>query len=112
MRGQPRLPKAQPLSKFPVVQRDLALVMPTTLAAGDVVKEIKKIGGPLLREVDIFDVFQGGNLPPGQKSVAFRLLLQDNQGTLTEAQIEGVQNQILSGISQKLNLHQRRQAPF
>ncbi len=107
MRGQPRLPKAQPLSKFPSVQRDFALVMPEALAAGDVIKEIKKTAGPLLRQVEVFDVFRGGNLPEGQKSVAFRLVLQDSNGTLTDAQIQGVQGQILKGVSEKLKLQVR-----
>lgn len=107
MRGQPRLPKSQPLSKFPAVQRDIALVMPESMLAGDVIREIKKTAGPLLREVSVFDVFMGGNLPAGQKSVAFRLLLQDANGTLTDAQIQGVQSQIIKGVSEKLKLQVR-----
>lgn len=107
MRGQPRLAKAQPLARFPTVQRDLAVVMPEALPAGDVVREIKKAGGALLKEVDVFDVFRGGSLPTGQKSVAFRLWLQDVNGTLTEPQLQGLQTQILSTLQQKLNLQVR-----
>jgi len=107
MRGQPRLPKAQSLAKFPSVQRDLALVMPDAMAAGDVIREIKKSAGALLKGVEAFDVFTGGNLPAGHKSVAFRMTLQDSSATLTDAQIQGLQAQVLKTVSEKLKLQMR-----
>ncbi|MGE3386087.1 MAG: phenylalanine--tRNA ligase subunit beta, partial [Bdellovibrionales bacterium] len=107
MRGQPRLPKAQSLANFPAVQRDLALVMPETTLAADVIREIKKAAGPLLKAVEVFDVFVGGNLPAGHKSVAFRMTLQDAAGTLTDAQIQGLQTQVLKSVSEKMKLQVR-----
>ena len=76
-RGQPRVPKFKSVAKFPAVERDLAFVMPKTLAAADVEREIKRSAGPVLQSVRVFDVFTGGSLGPEENSVAFRLIYQD-----------------------------------
>lgn len=104
MRGQPRLPKAQPIARFPSVERDFAVVMPKILPVGDVVRELKKAGGPLVRSIEVFDVFSGGQLDEGSKSVAFRMTLQDVQGTLSEEQIQNVNNQVMKSLTEKLKL--------
>lgn len=107
MRGQPRVPKASTIGRFPTVQRDLALVLPQTLPVADVIKEMRKIGAPLLQEVEVFDVFTGGNLAAEQKSVAFRMFLKDATQTLTEAQVSDLHQKMISGLQQKLKIQIR-----
>jgi phenylalanyl-tRNA synthetase beta chain len=106
-RGQPRTVKYQPVSKFPAVERDLAFVMPKTLPAADVSKEIKKISGPLLQSVDVFDVFSGGNLAENEVSVSFKMVFQDQEGTLTEDKLQTATKQIIDGVSKKLSIKVR-----
>lgn len=99
--GQPRAPKARSISAFPMVDRDIALVMPKELAASEVEAVIRKSAGELLRDVRVFDVFEGGNLASGQKSVAFRLLFQDMRATLEDTQVNALRDQVIAAVSEK-----------
>jgi phenylalanyl-tRNA synthetase beta chain len=102
--GQPKAPKYQPISKFPIVDRDIAFVMPRELEAAAVESEIRKTGGDLLREVRVFDVFEGGSLQAGQKSVAFRLLFQSKDATLDDKLINELRDKVVNAVSQKLGV--------
>ena len=106
-RGQPRVVKFKPVSKFPAVERDLAFVLPKTLAASDVAAEIKKTSGALLQSIDVFDVFEGGNLPEGHLSVAYRMIFQDHEGTLNDETLTALQSQIVANVEKKLNVKVR-----
>jgi phenylalanyl-tRNA synthetase beta chain len=106
-RGQPRTVKFKSVSKFPSVERDLAFVLPKNMLASEVSNEIKKVSGALLQSIDIFDVFEGGNLPDGHVSVAYKMIFQDLEGTLTEDKLTGLQSQIVSSIEKKLNVKVR-----
>jgi phenylalanyl-tRNA synthetase beta chain len=101
MRGQPRSPKASAISKYPAVERDVAVLMPTTLAIGELLREIEKAGAPLLQSVQVFDIFRGANVPQGQQSVAFRFVLQDANATLSEAQLQTTTQAILAALEKK-----------
>lgn len=106
-RGQPRTVKFKPVAKFPSVERDLAFVLPKSVRAQDVAAEIKKAAGPLLQSIDVFDVFQGGNLPPDHISVAYRMIFQDHEATLNEERLTALQAQIVSGVEKKLSVKVR-----
>jgi phenylalanyl-tRNA synthetase beta chain len=106
-RGQPRTVKYKSISKFPSVERDLAFVLPKTMLATEVANEIKKQSGPLLQSIDIFDVFEGGNLPADHVSVAYKMVFQDMEGTLTEEKLTALQSQIVSGVEKKLHVKVR-----
>lgn len=102
-----RAPKFKPISKQPASDRDLAFVMPSDLAASAVEDVIRKTGGPLLKDVYVFDVFEGGQLQPGQRSVAYRLIFQDANATLEDSQVNALRDQIVGAISQKYGLSLR-----
>ena len=102
--GQPRAPKFVSISKFPIVDRDIAFVMPKDLEASAVEAEIKKAGGDLLREIRVFDVFEGGTLATGQKSVAFRLLFQAKDATLQDQVVNELRDKVVNAVSQKLGV--------
>lgn len=101
-RGQPRTVKFRSVSKFPAVERDLAFVVPKSLRAQDVAAEIKKAAGALLQSIDVFDVFEGGNLPADHQSVAYRMIFQDQEATLTDERLTALQAQIMSAVEKKL----------
>lgn len=106
-RGQPRVVKFKPISKFPVVERDIAFVLPKSMRATDVSQEIKKAAGAVLQSLEIFDVFEGGNLPEGHVSVAYRMVYQDVEGTLNDDRLTALQNQIVANVEKKLSVKVR-----
>ena len=106
-RGQPRVIKFKPVSKFPAVERDLAFVLPKSMRAQEVSAEIKKTAGGLLQGVEVFDVFEGGNLPADHISVAYRMIFQDLEGTLSEDKLTSLQAQIVANVEKKLSVKVR-----
>lgn len=107
LKNQPRLSKVEKFPRFPKVQRDLALLMPQTLAAGDVRKEILKVGQPLVTEVQVFDLYSGDKLAVGQKSVAYRLSFQDPAGTLQDQVVSQSLSQIVDSLHKKFSISPR-----
>jgi len=90
----------QPISRFPAIVRDIALVVDSRVAHRQV-QDI--IGGfPLVSQVIIFDVYTGGRLPPGRKSLAYRITFQSPSHTLTDEEANEVQQQILGKLSAEL----------
>jgi phenylalanyl-tRNA synthetase beta chain len=106
-KGQPRPYRIQSVSKFQIVERDFAFVMPKTLKVGDVLRDIKKSAGTLLLNVDVFDLYEGDKMEVGQKSVALRLWLQDKNATLQEAQINDVTSKVLESLKKNFDLSVR-----
>jgi len=101
VRGQPRSPKVHGISKYPAVERDLALILPLTMPIGEVLREIEKAGAPLLQSVQVFDIFRGGQIGEGQQSVAFRFVLQDMNANLSEQQLQTTTQNILAALAKK-----------
>ena len=86
------LPKTQP------VRRDLALLLDSGVSFAKVEEAIRKAERKLLKEVRLFDVYEGKNLPAGKKSYAVAMLLQDDEKTLNDRQIEAVMNKIIDSV--------------
>lgn len=106
-KGQPRPYRFESLSKFPAVERDFALVMAKTVKVGDVIKDIRKQGGGILTQVDVFDVYEGEKMEPGKKSVALRLTFQDKNATLQDSQVVEASNKILESLKKQFALTMR-----
>ena len=92
--------KFQPILRFPPIVRDIALVVDAGVTHRQVQDIIK--GFSLVNELTIFDVYTGGQVPSGKKSFAYRLVFQSPTHTLTEKEVNKVQQQILSKLSQEL----------
>lgn len=90
--------KFQPLSRFPRVRRDIALVVDQNVTAQQVTDCVKAFGCDLLREVVLFDVYQGKGVESGKKSIAVGLIVQDDAETLTDARVD----RLMSGIVEHL----------
>ncbi len=88
----------RPVSRFPSFEFDLALVIDKHVDAGKLVDAMYRVAGNQLVSVDVFDVFEGGNLQKHQKSIAFRLTFQDNARTLTINDVEPVIQMILKQL--------------
>ncbi len=94
--------KYAPLLTYPPVREDVALVVDATLPAASVEAALRTAGGTLLREVALFDVYQGGQLPPGKKSLAYHLTFQAPDKTLTDADVSRQRGRILRLLEQQL----------
>lgn len=84
--------------KFPWVRRDLAVVVDEDITASQLVTETQKVGGKLLQDVVIFDVYRGKNIDSGKKSVALGLILQDTSRTLGDEDADRVIKAVIQGV--------------
>ena len=80
------------MSKFPLIQRDLALIVKHEVNAAEITKVVTNTAGSLLVNVNIFDVYRVKVYIEGHKSIAVTLILQDNQRTLVDEEINKVMN--------------------
>ncbi len=87
------------IPKFPAVERDLAVVVEESVHAGKIEEDIRSLGGPLLKEVILFDLFRGGRVPKGYKNLAFRLVYQSRERTLVSADIQTLHGEIAEKIA-------------
>lgn len=90
------LPKTQP------VKRDLALLIDSAVTMGQIEAVVRESERRLLRDVTLFDVYEGKNLPEGKKSYAIALTLQDDEKTLQDKQIEAVMAKVVANLQKKL----------
>ncbi|WP_281772692.1 MULTISPECIES: phenylalanine--tRNA ligase subunit beta [Haemophilus] len=97
------VPAAKEISKFPANNRDIAVVVDETVAAGEVLETCRKAGGEKLVGVNLFDVYQGTNLAEGKKSLAISLTIQDTEKTLEEDEINAVMQAVLAALAKRFN---------
>lgn len=90
------------INKYPIVTRDFALLIDENITFAELERVAKTAGGKILREVQLFDVYSGKNLPEGKISYALRFRLQDDKATLAEKQIEKVMKNIRTQLEERL----------
>jgi phenylalanyl-tRNA synthetase beta chain len=97
----------QPISRFPAVVQDVALVVGENLSADEVRRAILASGGQLLRDVRLFDLYRGEPIPPGKKSLAYSLTYQAEDRTLTDDEVAKVQARIVRRLAEELEAELR-----
>ncbi|MGY8777470.1 MAG: phenylalanine--tRNA ligase subunit beta, partial [Longimicrobiales bacterium] len=100
-------PTDVPLPQFPASERDLSLLVPETLAAGDVTARIKEVGGKDLEAVDLFDVYTGEGVQDGVRSVAFRLRFRSPKRTLKDKDVDKSVKAVLKRLEEDLGVRAR-----
>ncbi|MCL1867490.1 MAG: phenylalanine--tRNA ligase subunit beta [Paludibacter sp.] len=95
--------KVQDLSKYPAVERDLALLLDKNVKFSEIEQIAYETERKLLKKVTLFDVYEGKNLETGKKSYAVNFILQDEDKTLTDRQIETIMQKIQTAFETKLN---------
>lgn len=95
------------ISKFPAVKRDLALLLDKTVQFAEIEKIATDSERKLLKDVALFDVYEGKNLPAGKKSYAVSFYLQDEGKTLNDKQIDAIMKKIQTNLEQKLGAQLR-----
>jgi len=91
----------QELSRYPSIRRDLAIVTDLEVTAAELQAEVQRSAGALLKEMVIFDVYQGEGIETGRKSVAFGLILQESSRTLTDDDVEVVVSRVTESLNKK-----------
>ena len=94
--------KFQEIPKYPEVRRDLALLIDEKIAFDDIYKIARQSEKSLLKNIDLFDVYNGQNLPEGKKSYAVSFIIQDNTKTLTDEQIDKIMNKLQKNFENEL----------
>ena len=83
-----RLPVYAPISRQPAVTRDMALVIDQDVSVARVLAALRTVESPIVKGIELFDVYQGKGIDPNKKSLAFRVLMQDTQRTLEDAEVD------------------------
>ena len=97
-----KIPEAIDISRFPANRRDLAVVVKEDVDAKKVLQLIEKVGGNLLIDLNLFDVYEGQGIEEGFKSLAIALVLQDKSKTLEEKEITSVVDRVVESLQTEL----------
>lgn len=98
----------QEISKFPEIRRDIAIIVNQTVPAKDIQDTIKLSAGDWLKDVFIFDVYQGKGITPGHKSIALGLVLQHPTRTLVDDEVAELMERVMSTLKGNLGAELRR----
>ncbi len=99
----------RPLSRYPAAVRDIAILVPGRVKVVDVLNEINIAGGKMVRDVDLFDVYEGEELPGGKKNLAFHIIFQAEDRTLSSEEIDEIQNKIIKTLESNPEWQVRKQ---
>jgi phenylalanyl-tRNA synthetase beta chain len=95
------------IAKYPAVSRDLALLIDQSVEFAQIEEIARQTEKKLLKKVELFDVYEGKNLPAGKKSYAVNFILQDEQKTLNDKQIDAIMNKLIANLKKNLNAELR-----
>lgn len=90
--------KYQGIAKYPAVSRDISMVVPKSILAGDIEKVIAQRGGKILEDYQLFDIYEGTQIKAGYKSMAYSITFRAKDRTLEESDISGAMKKILNGL--------------
>ena len=95
------------ISKFPAVSRDLALLVDDTVEFAQIEQIARQSEKKLLKKVELFDVYEGDKLPAGKKSYAVNFILQDEEKTMGDKQIDAIMQKLIANIKKQLGAELR-----
>ena len=84
------MPNYQEVSRYPIVTRDLAMTVAREQPFAPLLEAFHSVAPEIVQEIHLFDIYQGNGLPEGQKSFAFRVVMQDTDPTLADREVEAV----------------------
>ena len=96
------------ISRFPVVERDLAMVVPRTMSYGTIEAQIRALRLSKLQELSLFDIFQSEKIGADKKSLAIHFTFMDEEKTLTDKEIDGWMNRIMTTLQKELEVEIRK----
>ena len=99
--------KFKEISKYPTISKDLAILIDKNISSDEIAKAIKKAAGSLLTNTEIFDVYEGANIPEGKRSIAYSLSFGANDRTLTDEEINNIMNKVIENLQNKMGAELR-----
>lgn len=96
-------PEFRGISKFPAVRRDVAVIIDRDIPVAEVKNSVREAGGPILRDVVLFDIYEGSNIETGSKSVGLGLILQETSRTLTDADVDNIMHTVIDRLGRDFN---------
>ena len=87
------------IAKYPAVTRDLSMVVPKTVLAGQIEHILTQRGGKILESYQLFDIYEGDQIKDGYKSMAYSLVFRHHDKTLEESEITAAMKKILNGLT-------------
>ena len=100
--------KFKEISIYPEIKKDLSIVVDKKINADEIAKTIKSNAGKLLLKSEVFDVYEGTNLPEGKRSIAYALTFGANDRTLTDDEVNPVIEKIIAGLEKTHNAELRK----
>jgi phenylalanyl-tRNA synthetase beta chain len=94
----------QPISKFPTVMRDISLLAPKSTTVAEILTGIKKFGGMLVKNIELFDIYQKDS----ENSFAFHIIFGSSERTLESRETETAMEKIISGLEKELKVEVRK----
>ena len=99
----------RPVSRFPAAVRDIAVLIPRLTKVEEVLRKIQKNGGDLVKDVDLFDIYEGESIEEGKKNLAFHIIFQSEDKTLSSQEIDLLQNKIIKALEENPEWQVRKQ---
>jgi len=99
----------RPISNYPAAIRDLAVLVPRGEKVVNLLNIINRVGGKLVRDVDLFDIYVGENIPYGRKNFAFHIIYQASDHTLSSKEVDSLHNKIIKAIEKNPEYEVRKQ---
>jgi phenylalanyl-tRNA synthetase beta chain len=96
-------PEFREISKFPAVRRDVAVIVDRDIPVAEVKNAVREAGGSILRDIVVFDIYEGDNIETGSKSVGLGLILQETSRTLTDADVDKIMHTVIDRLGRDFN---------
>ncbi len=90
----------RPISSYPAAIRDIAVLVPIGVLVEEILSKIQTAGGDLVRDVDLFDIYKGEELPEGKKNLAFHIIYQAEDRTLFSKEVDDIHKKIISALEE------------
>jgi phenylalanyl-tRNA synthetase beta chain len=100
--SEARVPRFAPSSRFQANRRDLAVLVPESVAAGELIEQVEAAAGELLQDAFVFDIYRGAGIGTDRKSLAIGLILQHSSRTLTDEDVDGVIARVVERLKREL----------
>lgn len=98
----------RPISSYPAAIRDIAILVPRDVKVDDVLNKIDEVSTEIVRDVDLFDIYEGEELPEGKKNLAFHIIYQAEDRTLKSEEIDKIHQKIIEALEKNPDWEVRR----
>lgn len=102
-----RRARYRPLPRFPESARDIAFIVDDSVPYGEIIKSIEDLDAKLIEKVELFDVYYGGNIPSGMRSMAIRIVYRSAERTLTYEEVEGMHSGVAKRLAERFGAEMR-----